>query len=116
MRKRTSSDTEQMSDACVTAAVGERVAAWLRQVYPDARAKRIARDFGCDERTAQGWLAGAAPANKHWHGMVARWGQRFLAFVYQPHFDWAEQARLDAELEALVNQLRERRKGSGDGD
>jgi hypothetical protein len=93
--------------------VGGRVAAWLRQAYPADAAKLIARDFGSDERTAKGWLSGNRPLNRHWDAMVARWGKAFLMFCYQPHFDWAEQERLDAELAALQSiaaRLQEEKK------
>lgn len=93
---------KMLNAEAISYGVGQRASAWLRQAYPgDSRAKRIARDFECDERTAKSWLAGERPANRHWDQMVARWGRAFLAFVYQPYFDWAEQERLDAELAAL---------------
>jgi hypothetical protein len=85
--------------------VGQRTAAWLRQKYPDAKAKRIARDFGVAKITAKGWLKGNRPSNDHWDLMVARWKKEFLAFVYSPTFDWAENLRLEVEIETIQARL-----------
>lgn len=90
-----------MTSTAIGMGVGQRIAAWLRQAYPDAKAKRIALDFGCDERTAKSWLAGERPIGRHLDAMIARWGRVFFAFVYEPVLNWAEQERLDAELAAL---------------
>jgi hypothetical protein len=94
----------------VALAVGQRTAAWLRQQYPNAHAKRIARDFNVDERTAKSWLAGKPPSTDYWHSCVARWGKGFVAFVYAPYFDWAEQARLEVEIETIQSRLDELRE------
>jgi len=104
-----------MTSAVAAIEVGSRIAAWLRQAYPDNRAKRIARDFGCDERTAKSWLAGKRCENHHWDRMVARWGKAFLGFVYSAHFDWAAQLALEAQLEALqadLDDIRQQIKGT----
>lgn len=89
--------------------VGDRLAAWLRQAYPDAKAKRVAADFDVDERTAKSWLSGALPKNKHMLAMKQRWGWRFVAFIYQP-MDFAGQADLRARLDVLDTELAEVRR------
>ena len=54
-----------------TAAIGRRWAHALRRRYPGAaQAKQVARDFGCEVRTAEGWLAGGSPQAKI---LVAAW-------------------------------------------
>lgn len=114
MRNRTSKTGNQMP-AVSGEVIGERTAAWLRQAFPgDNRAKLIAREFDCDERTAKAWLAGEPPQlHRHWHAMVGKWGKAFLAFVYQP-FDWSAQLEIEARLDALEQEaaaLRERLSG-----
>jgi hypothetical protein len=78
--------------------VGPHVAAFLRLAYPRHRAKRIAREFGVSPKTAERWLAGAAPTIAHVEAMVACWGARFLAAVFPEAF--TQRDRRIAELEA----------------
>lgn len=103
-------NTSENDTDLLAALVGQRLAAWLKQAYPlTAKAKRVAADFGVDERTAQGWLTGALPKNKHMLAMKARYGWKFVAFIYEP-FDWAGKAELRARLDALDRELVETRR------
>lgn len=102
-------NTSENDTDMLAALVGQRLAAWLRQAYGDSKAKRIANDFGVDERTAQGWLSGTLPRNKHMLAMKKAWGWRFIAFIYQP-FDWAGKADLRARLDDLDKSLAETRR------
>ena len=86
-------------------AVGQRVAAWLRQTYPaGVRCKQIARDFNVSSPTVDRWLAGYRPIGGAFDQMVVRWGRAFLAWVYQP-LGWAEAERLQCEIDAAHGQL-----------
>lgn len=95
--------TEKMS--AVALEVGQRTAHWLKQRWPVDTAKYLAREFDLSVRTAEGYCAGGVPSNRVWHAMVARWGKAFVAFIYEPHFDWAEQARLEVEIETIQARL-----------
>ncbi len=100
-----SSWMDHQSDAGERLAVGQRVAAWLRQTYPTGvRGKQIARDFSVALPTVDRWLAGYRPAGGVFDRMVARWGRAFLAWVYQP-LGWAEAERLQCEIDVAQKQL-----------
>ena len=95
--------------------MGERVAAWLRQVYPDARAKRIGRDFDVSEATAKRWLSGVRPTSDYLNAMTARWGWRFTQMVFQAQPRAAADDDLRAELaimRATIERLEARLAGS----
>jgi hypothetical protein len=100
--------TEKMT--ALTMEVGQRTAHWLKQRWPADTAKHVAREFDMSVRTAEGYCAGSPPSNRVWHAMVAKWGKDFISFVYQPHFDWAEQARLEVEIETIQSRLDELRE------
>jgi hypothetical protein len=81
---------------------GERCAYFLRLIYHDAKAKRIARDYDVSEPTARLWLAGKLPTSEHLTTMARRYGWRFIAFVFgQLPLD----IRLDAHRDVLTAQL-----------
>ncbi len=90
---------------------GARVAAWLRQAYPDGRAKRIARDFEASEPAAKSWLQGRAPGREFLERMMRRWGRGFFLFVYGARFDWAAQLELEGRIEALQAALDQVKEG-----
>lgn len=90
---------------------GERVAAWLRQAYPECRAKRIARDFEASEPAAKSWLHGRAPGREFLERMMRRWGRGFFLFVYGGQFDWAAQLELEHRIEALQAALDQVKEG-----
>ncbi len=64
--------------------LGARVAVLLREVFPDCRAKRVARAFNVSVPTAERWLAGQAPAVPHLARMAQFWPRRFVAVVFPP--------------------------------
>lgn len=86
-------------------AVGTKVAEWLAREYPAASSKRLAREFTVSPHTAKKWLAGLRPAGQHFDAMVARWGARFLAHVYEPVARPWREAAMDAELDQLRDRL-----------
>lgn len=96
--------------AAIAWGVGQRTAIWLRSRWPTDTAKHAARALETEPRTVKTWLAGKPPSNEFFHAMVARWGREFVAFVYQPHFDWTEQARLEVEIETMAASLEEIRE------
>lgn len=98
-------EKDSKMSAAMAAEMGERVAIWLRQAYPDAKAKRIARDFDVAEATAKSWLAGKPPSTGHLAQMCARWRKSFAAWVLAPTGDWTAEWRLQAEIEAAVNAM-----------
>jgi hypothetical protein len=63
--------------------VGERIAAWHRQVP----AKVLARDFAVAVATAKSWKGGHLPQMSHFTVMVRRYGVDFLDFVFAPALD-----------------------------
>lgn len=84
--------------------VGQRVAYALRQVYPAHAAKLIARDFGVDERTAKGWLAGQTPQGKHLLALMHKLGAWFASAVLVPVGDWASIVGARARLDLLQQE------------
>lgn len=95
--------------AAVAHIAGSRIALFLQREYERPRAKLIANDFSVDDRTAKSWLKTGKVSPAHWHAMVQRWGRRFIAFVYEPEFDWARQMLLADELERAEARLAELR-------
>ena len=79
--------------------VGSRWAAALRARYPDARAKRIARDLNVSVRTAEGYLSGQAPTAAVLVRAVALHGTAFALEVL---------GAVDADETALAVRLTER--------
>jgi hypothetical protein len=104
-----SSGNKRMT-AAIAFGVGQRTAQWLRAQWPNDTAKNVARALQTEPRTVKTWLAGKPPSNEFFHAMVAKWGKDFISFVYQPHFDWAEQARLEVEIETIQSRLDELRE------
>jgi hypothetical protein len=83
--------------------------------YP---AKRLARWFGCTEKTAEHFRrAESWPNARHWRLIVQHFGRDVLAAVFEPEID-ETLARLRREERELREKLHEiearRRKASGD--
>lgn len=77
---------------------------YLRARSPSA--KHLAKQIGCDPRTAEGFRAGRHwPQAKHWLGIVAAFGKDVTEAVFHP-----EQAaeRLQREVAELARQLSEK--------
>ncbi len=72
----------EMSSVDAVQRLGARVAVLLREVFPDCRAKRVARAFNVSVPTAERWLAGHAPAVPHLARMAQFWPRRFIAVVF----------------------------------
>ncbi len=101
-----------MSDSANIAseAFGDRIGWWLRSFYPGARAKCIAREFDVSEATARRWLGGEKPTSEFVAAMAARFGWRFVNFIYEPVIGTpAIRAEMDA-LDARLARLEEQRK------
>jgi len=112
MRKDTGKTTERLQMSSVAYAdemageVGGRIAHWLRQRFPGDTAKNAARAFGCSPRTVEGWLAGNLPLNRHLIMMIAAWGQRFVAFIFEPATGTSMAAyQLDQEFHELKARM-----------
>ncbi|OWJ67431.1 hypothetical protein [Inquilinus limosus] len=107
------SDKEMTSLDLAHDEIGPRLAAHLRSLYPKHAAKRLATDFGVEEVTARGWLAGKRPSNRHMDRMFARWGRAFFDFLYAPIAGATDiDSRLDrvaADVAALQAELRRAR-------
>jgi hypothetical protein len=101
-----SSGNKRMT-AAIAFGVGQRTAQWLRAQWPHDTAKNAARALQTEPRTVKTWLAGKPPSNEFFHVMAAKWGKAFIAFIYAPQFDWAEQARLEVEIETMAQSLEE---------
>lgn len=70
-------------------------------------AKDLARQIGCDPRSAEGYRAGRYwPQAKHWAGLVAAFGRDVTEAVFHPE---QAAARLEKEVADLERQLSERR-------
>ena len=74
-------------------------------------AKDLAKQVGCDPRTAEGFRAGRHwPQAKHWIGIVAAFGTDVTDAVFHP--DRAA-ARLTEEVAALEQELAAKRAALG---
>lgn len=101
---------------------GERCADFLKEQYNSPRAKRIARDLQCSPVTAQKFLDGKLPGNKHLFRLAARFGLPFIEYIYAPAVGWhgteamkaelEETRRRSAEIERRLNEL----QGSSSSD
>lgn len=70
-------------------------------------AKELARQIGCDPRSAEGYRAGRYwPQAKHWPGIVAAFGADVTEAVFHPE---RAAARLEQEVRTLEQQLAEKR-------
>lgn len=83
--------------------------AFLRQRTPSA--KHLARQIGCDPRTAEGFRAGRHwPQAKHWPAIIAAFGRDVTEAVFHPE---AAAARLAEEVWALEEELAAKRAALG---
>lgn len=106
MRKHMSQKASRLIDQAVIAGqMGDRVKSWLLQAYPTGRAKDIARGEGVALNTAKQWLLGKLPENRHMAAMAQRFGQAFVAFVYEPVCGPMRIAVLDSELQDIKQRL-----------
>ena len=73
-----------------------------------ASAKHLAREIGCDPRTAEGFRAGRHwPQAKHWAGLIATFGRDLTDAVFHPS-EAAE--RLEREARELEQQAEAKRR------
>lgn len=104
-----------MSAACTAldnpGLVAARLAEWLRP-YP---AKALARQFGCEERTAVAWKAGNLPQMRALIAMAEAWGVGFLEYVFAPVLEESDLAldrrpeRIEREAAALRHDVQTNR-------
>jgi len=74
-------------------------------------AKELARQIGCDPRSAEGYRAGRYwPQAKHWPGIIAAFGADVTEAVFHPE---RAAARLEREVRTLELQLAEKRAALG---
>lgn len=84
--------------------LSEMLGAYLRSRTPSA--KHLAKQIGCDPRTAEGFRAGRHwPQAKHWMGLIGAFGKDITEAVFHP-----EQAaeRLKREVADLERQLQQK--------
>lgn len=84
--------------------LSERLRAFLRQRRLSA--KGLAREIGCDPRTAENILSGTWPGARHWLGLIRAFGDDVVEAVFHPA-DAVE--RLELEAERLARELAETR-------
>jgi len=83
----------------------QMLGAYLRARSPNA--KELARQIGCDPRTAEGFRAGRYwPQAKHWIGIVHAFGKDVTEAVFHPD---AATLRLAKELRDLEDVLARKR-------
>jgi hypothetical protein len=91
-----------------------RFAEYVRP-YP---AKRLARWFGCTEKTAEHFRNGVSwPNARHWRLIVQHFGRDILAAVFEPEIDetLARLRREERELRERLHEIEARRiKALGD--
>lgn len=83
--------------------LAERLAAYLRR---RTNAKGLARQIGCDPRTAENLLQGHWPSARHWLGIVSAFGRDVTEAVFHPQ---DAVARLTTEVERLERELADTR-------
>lgn len=85
--------------------LSSRLAEFLRDQYPQGgREKLLARDIGCEPRTAKNILNNYWPCARHLRAIVQRFGQDVITAVFTPDIE-PEAARLAQEVRALEDQL-----------
>lgn len=106
-------------DSMLSDDIGLRWADALRKKYAgNSAAKRIARDFGIEPRTAAAWMQGGAPYVRHLCRAAELFGAAFVLKVISPDSLLAEVAEADQaimylrrgldELEVRLERLRSR--------
>jgi hypothetical protein len=94
-----------------------RLSRFLRSQYPTQQEGRLARDIGCDKRTAKNLFNEHWPRAEHMAAIVRRFGRDVLAAVFEPEINHVL-ARLTAEerlLEERLNEARARRRQAQGG-
>lgn len=90
----------------LTAQVGEAVSCWLRAHHKRDAAKNIARNIGCDVRTAenilQGHLSGTTLTK-----LLAAYGWPFLAGIGAAVIGETYEQAIERELEDIANARRQ---------
>lgn len=110
---------DAMIAVATDADIGGRIAEWLRETFPRNGAKIVANEFDVSPHTTKRWFLGVRPANEHFDAMAARWGWRFLSFVYQgvlPEPPSSDDLGAELqELKGLLARLEGRIQGNGNG-
>lgn len=83
--------------------LAERLSAYLRR---RTNAKGLARQIGCDPRTAENILSSHWPNARHWLGIVSAFGADVTEAVFHPQ---DAVARLETEVERLERELADTR-------
>lgn len=85
-----------------------RLRTFLRARYPHDAACLLARDIGCDARTAKNILNGHWPHPRHLQNIVRRFGCDVRDALFAPDID-ATVARLSGEVRDLEEQIERKR-------
>lgn len=95
----------------ITLLMGQRWAASLeKQFGPKNTAKKIARFFDIEVRTARSWLAGSTPYIKHLWVAGQKLGSGFLAELLTPNNKWKTYANIDEALGLMEKEICQLRK------
>lgn len=104
----------------ITLQLGLKWAQALKNRFGDKNtAKRIARTFGVETRTARSWLAGTAPYMKYLWIAGQKLGSGFLAELLTPNMLWKTYSDIDEALDMLdkeICQLRDEIRNLKEGD
>ncbi len=93
-------------DSMLSDDIGLRWADALRKKYAgNSAAKRIARDFGIEPRTAAAWMQGGAPYVRHLCRAAELFGVAFVIGVVAPNSIFADVADVDQALASLRRQI-----------
>lgn len=94
-------------------AIGERVATFLRRLYPANTAANVAADTGLTEAAVQKWLSrGSSPSLAAAGRLALAYGPEILAAAWGEAPEWLttaamaeEESRLAAEAEVIDRRL-----------
>lgn len=93
-------------DSMLSTDIGLRWADALRKKYAgNCAAKRIARDFGVEPRTASAWMQGGAPYVRHLCRAAELFGVAFVISIVAPDSIFADLADVDQAVGTLRRQI-----------
>lgn len=99
--------------------LSSRLSDFLHDQYPSDRSKRLARDIGCEPRTAKNILNRHWPSARHLRAIIQRFGTDVIDAVFTVEVEPVV-ARLTAEERRLEEQLAQaqarRRQAQGGRD
>jgi hypothetical protein len=91
---------------------GDKIAAWLRNAWPQHTAKYAAQVTGACERTVKGWLNGQVPKPDYLARLMAHFGPGFAAMAFTG-VQWLTEVEMERQLteaESRLSELRAQRE------